>query len=209
MLQAGRSPVRFSMRSLDILLSWPNPSSRTMALRSTQPLREMSTGNLPGGKGQSECKADNLTAMSADYLENVEASTSHNPMGLHGLLRDSFTFRTFYVRKEVYFWQFIHCHTKLQNKRLYTAADVNEKGSPRKRLSYFHTHPRITKGNRVATNQDNCSSRQIWILRGESICLTVKTCLQPFEAPKFISYLKTHILPRRKYIADSLQRCKG
>jgi hypothetical protein len=27
----------------------PNPSSRTMALGSTQPLTEMSTRNLPGG----------------------------------------------------------------------------------------------------------------------------------------------------------------
>jgi hypothetical protein len=30
-------------------LNWPNPSSRTMALRSTQPLTEMSTRNLSGG----------------------------------------------------------------------------------------------------------------------------------------------------------------
>jgi hypothetical protein len=30
---------------------WPNPSSRISALRSTQPLREMSTRNLPGVKG--------------------------------------------------------------------------------------------------------------------------------------------------------------
>jgi hypothetical protein len=29
----------------------PNPSSRTMVLESTQPLIEMSTRNLPGGKG--------------------------------------------------------------------------------------------------------------------------------------------------------------
>jgi hypothetical protein len=32
--------------------NWPNPSSRTMALESTQPLMEMSTRNLPGGKGR-------------------------------------------------------------------------------------------------------------------------------------------------------------
>jgi hypothetical protein len=30
---------------------WLNPSSRTVALESTQPLTEMSTRNLPGGKG--------------------------------------------------------------------------------------------------------------------------------------------------------------
>jgi hypothetical protein len=39
---------------------WPNPSSRTMTLGSTQPLTEMSIRNLPGGK---ERKADNLTAI--------------------------------------------------------------------------------------------------------------------------------------------------
>jgi hypothetical protein len=38
-------------RSLDFF-NWPNPSSRTMALELTQPLTEMSTRNLPGGKGQ-------------------------------------------------------------------------------------------------------------------------------------------------------------
>jgi hypothetical protein len=32
--------------------NWPNPSSRTMAPGSTQPLTEMSTRNLPAGKGQ-------------------------------------------------------------------------------------------------------------------------------------------------------------
>jgi hypothetical protein len=31
--------------------NWPNLSSRTMTLGSTQPLTEMSTRNLPGGKG--------------------------------------------------------------------------------------------------------------------------------------------------------------
>jgi hypothetical protein len=33
------------------IFSWPIPSNRTMALKSTQPLKEMSTWNLPGGKG--------------------------------------------------------------------------------------------------------------------------------------------------------------
>jgi hypothetical protein len=34
-----------------------------MALESTQPLTEMSTRNLPGGKGKPARKADNLTAI--------------------------------------------------------------------------------------------------------------------------------------------------
>jgi hypothetical protein len=41
----------------------PNPSIRTMALGSTQPLTEMSTRNLPGGKGRSARGTDNLTAI--------------------------------------------------------------------------------------------------------------------------------------------------
>jgi hypothetical protein len=53
------SRVRFAMRSLDIFDLF-NPSSRTMALGSTQPLTEMSTRNLPGGKGRPASKSDNL-----------------------------------------------------------------------------------------------------------------------------------------------------
>jgi hypothetical protein len=41
----------------------PNPSSRTMALGSTQPLTEMSTRNPPGGKGWPASGADNLTTI--------------------------------------------------------------------------------------------------------------------------------------------------
>jgi hypothetical protein len=62
MLQARKSRFRFPMKSLDIF-NWPDPSSRNMFLGSTQPLTEMSTRNLPWGKGRSERKADNLTAL--------------------------------------------------------------------------------------------------------------------------------------------------
>jgi hypothetical protein len=43
--------------------NWPNPSSRTVALGSTQPLTEISTRNLPGGKGRPARGADNLIAI--------------------------------------------------------------------------------------------------------------------------------------------------
>jgi hypothetical protein len=62
MLQAGRSRVRFPMRSLYFFNS-PNPFIRTMVLGSTQPLTEMNTRNLSGGKGQPAHKADNPTAI--------------------------------------------------------------------------------------------------------------------------------------------------
>jgi hypothetical protein len=44
MLQTGRSPVQVPDK-----VDFFNPSNRTMALASTQPLTEMSTRNLPGG----------------------------------------------------------------------------------------------------------------------------------------------------------------
>jgi hypothetical protein len=60
-----------------------------MALESTQPLAEMSTRKLPGGKGRPARKADNLIAICETIiLENVGASTSHKPMGPHGLLQE-------------------------------------------------------------------------------------------------------------------------
>jgi hypothetical protein len=41
----------------------PNPSSRIMALGSTQPLTEMSTSDLPGGKRRPARGPDNLIAI--------------------------------------------------------------------------------------------------------------------------------------------------
>jgi hypothetical protein len=66
MLQVGRSSVRVP-DDVDFFNS-PNPSSLTVALGSTQPLTEMSTGNFPGGKKRPTRKADNLAAI---YEPNV------------------------------------------------------------------------------------------------------------------------------------------
>jgi hypothetical protein len=46
-------------------------------------LTEMSTRSLPGGKERPARKADNLAAR----IDNVGASTSHSPVGLHILLQ--------------------------------------------------------------------------------------------------------------------------
>jgi hypothetical protein len=43
--------------------NWLNPSSSNMALGSTQPLTEVSTRNLPGGKRWLGRKAEYLTAI--------------------------------------------------------------------------------------------------------------------------------------------------
>jgi hypothetical protein len=61
MLQAEKSPVRVP-DDVDFF-NLPNPSSRTMTLGSTQPLTEMSTRNLPGGKKRPARRTDNLAAI--------------------------------------------------------------------------------------------------------------------------------------------------
>jgi hypothetical protein len=61
MLQAAKAAGSIPDEVI-VFLSWPNPSSRTMALGSTQSPTEMSTRNLPGGKGRPAHKAD-LTAI--------------------------------------------------------------------------------------------------------------------------------------------------
>jgi hypothetical protein len=66
-----------------IFFNLPNPSSRTMALGSTQHLIEIYQ-EVPGiflGGGRPALKADNLTAICADFLETVGAC-----------YKDSFTF---------------------------------------------------------------------------------------------------------------------
>jgi hypothetical protein len=89
-LQAGRSRDRIP-DEVDFF-NLPNPSSRSTALRSTQPLTEMSTRNIPGGEGRPALKAGNLTAICEPIVyKNVGASTSHSPMGLTASYRDAFT----------------------------------------------------------------------------------------------------------------------
>jgi hypothetical protein len=47
-----------------LFFNWPDPSRRTMALGSTQPLTEMSSRNLHEGEGEGRpaLKTDNLTS---------------------------------------------------------------------------------------------------------------------------------------------------
>jgi hypothetical protein len=60
-LQARRSPVRVPDEVDFFNLS--NPFSLNMPRGSTQPLTEMSTRNLPGGKKRPARRADNLAAI--------------------------------------------------------------------------------------------------------------------------------------------------
>jgi hypothetical protein len=54
----------FDSRWGHVFFDWPNPSSRIMNLRSSQPLTEMSTRNFPAAKGRLARKAEKLTAVS-------------------------------------------------------------------------------------------------------------------------------------------------
>ena len=77
----GRSRFRFPMVSLeffiDIILL-----GRTMALRLTQPLTEMSNRDISWGVGRPVRRADNLTTLKCRLPWNLGASPSWNPQGL-------------------------------------------------------------------------------------------------------------------------------
>jgi hypothetical protein len=59
----SRKDTGSSPDEVDFFSNLPNPFSRTMALGSTQPLIEMSTRNVPEGKGGPAGRADNLTTI--------------------------------------------------------------------------------------------------------------------------------------------------
>jgi hypothetical protein len=75
-------------------ISSPNPSSRIMALGSTQPLTEMmSTRDLPGGKGRLARKTDNLTAICEPIVYKMwEPRRLTTLWAFMACYKDSFTF---------------------------------------------------------------------------------------------------------------------
>jgi hypothetical protein len=91
-LQAGRSPVRVP-DEVDFFLNISSSSSRTKVLGSTQPLTEMSTSKLHGGKKRQAHRADNLAAI----CDRMSYNRSRNPKALHGLHRDNLLLRFFYL----------------------------------------------------------------------------------------------------------------
>jgi hypothetical protein len=78
----------FDFCRLNLLLKLLNPSSHTVALGSTRPLTERSTqeSSLRGDKALPARQSDNLKAI-CEPIENMEVSTSHNPMVLYYLLQ--------------------------------------------------------------------------------------------------------------------------
>jgi hypothetical protein len=82
MLQAGRSRDRVPMRWIFFSI-YVNTCRHTMALGSTKPLTEMSTRNLPGGKGRPARKTNNLTAICKQIVwtkcGSLDVSRSYGP----------------------------------------------------------------------------------------------------------------------------------
>jgi hypothetical protein len=76
-------------KAIDFFFNLPYTSSCTMALGFTQPLTEISTRKYLYFWAQERCRCIRLTSHPrVDCLHNLNSSTFHNPLGLHGLLRE-------------------------------------------------------------------------------------------------------------------------
>jgi hypothetical protein len=88
MLQAGRPLVRFPTET-NIFSNLPQSSSRVLGLGLAQPLTEVSTRNLPGGRARPASKLRTLPPSVCRLSENVTALKSHNSIDLYSLLLTS------------------------------------------------------------------------------------------------------------------------
>jgi hypothetical protein len=70
MLQAGRSRVTIP-DEVTGFFDWSNISSRIMALGFTQPLTQIITMSLPGGKRRPARKTDNVTAICEPIVQGL------------------------------------------------------------------------------------------------------------------------------------------
>jgi hypothetical protein len=127
------------MRSLDFFFF---QLSRTMALGLTQPLTEMSTKNLPGAKEPPARKADSIIAISEQIVYKIMgSSTSHNFMGLLGLLQEQLYVPLRFISHEA--MSFL----KLQSKH----KPGEDRIVARKLHAHTHTHTHTHTGRMIAS----------------------------------------------------------
>jgi hypothetical protein len=99
--------------------SLPNPSSHIMALGLTQPLTEMSTRSLPGGKGWPVRKADNLTTIGLGIQVTLNVWEDTVSVLLMGMIYD--VRRCMPLRWSQMAW---HIHTKFHDDRFRNSSNI-------------------------------------------------------------------------------------
>jgi hypothetical protein len=95
--------------------NWPNPFSRNMTMELTQPLREMSTKKLPGGKGW---PGDNLAAICEPIVYKMWQPRSLRALwACTACCSDSFTFTLRHFPSSVVSLRMRRARTKESSRR--------------------------------------------------------------------------------------------
>jgi hypothetical protein len=90
-----------------------NPSSHTMALGFTQPLKRISIRRYFWGKEQLVCRADNPTTVCVLTSRYVRSLTSHTLIGLCGLSDGELYFYVFSFKEAMCIQSLLDCDFKL------------------------------------------------------------------------------------------------
>jgi hypothetical protein len=178
-----------------------------MALGLTQPLTEMSTGNLPGGvKGGRRIRLATLPpSVSRLSRENVGASTSHSPMDLHGLLQWElylfFTSRGRWFSTSASTYDSVTCRTGIITEKAWEASNTTS-------YTAWEVMRIRVELSAKSTLKYNCCMKKAfpcglgyvqWNIGERYVCIYIYVCMSAFIHYVHKLYIFMYVLPHIKF----------